>query len=59
MTRKRKSHSSAAEMIDFLKELSEKRGRVEEEKITILKSMQEEKKQFFADFFSHRKDLKK
>lgn len=39
-------------MIRFLKEFSEKRGRVEEEKITILKSMQE-------DFFSHLKDLKK
>lgn len=52
MTRKRKSRSSAAEMIRFLKEFSEKRGRVEEEKITILKSMQE-------DFFSHLKDLKK
>lgn len=59
MTRKRKSRSSAAEMIRFLKEFSEKRRRVEEEKITILKSMQEEKKQFFADFFSHLKDLKK
>lgn len=41
-------------MIDFLEEFSEKWGRVEEEKITILKSMQEEKKQFFADFFSFR-----
>lgn len=51
MTRKRKSRSSAAEMIRFLKEFSEKRGRVEEEKITILKSMQEEKKQFFCRFF--------
>ena len=59
VTRKRKSRSSAAEVIDFLKEFSEKRERVEEEKITILKSMQEEKKQFFADFFSYLNDFKK
>lgn len=55
VTRKRKSRSSAAEVIDFLKEFSEKRERVEEE----LKSMQEEKKQFFADFFSYLNDFKK
>lgn len=59
MTRKRKLGSSAAEMIDFLEEFSKKQGRVKEEKITILKSMQEEKKQFFADFFSCLKDFKK
>lgn len=59
VTRKRKSRSSAAEMIEFLKDYSTKREKVEEEKINILKSMQEEKKQFFADYFSYLKDSKK
>ena len=59
VTRKRKSRSSAAEMIEFLKDYSTKREKVEEEKINILKSMQQEKKQFFADYFSYLKDSKK
>ena len=42
--RKRKSHSSASEMLEFLREYGEKREKVEEEKINLLKNMQQEKK---------------
>ena len=59
LSRKRKSRSSAAEMIEFLKDYSTKREKIEEEKINLLKSMQEEKKQFFSDLFSYLKDSKK
>ena len=44
--RKRKSHSSAAEMLTFLQSYSEKREKVEEEKISLLRQMQKEKKEF-------------
>ena len=47
MKRKRKSYSSASEMLLFLKEYGEKRETVEEGKLNILKTMQEEKKEFF------------
>lgn len=57
--RKRKSRSSAAEMIDFLNEYGDKREKVEEEKLNVLKEMQEEKKQFFSQLFSYLKDSKK
>ena len=46
--RKRKSHSSAAEMLTFLQSYSEKREKVEEEKISLLREMQKEKKEFFG-----------
>lgn len=46
--RKRKSHSSAAEMLTFLQSYSEKREKVEEEKISLLRKMQKEKKEFFG-----------
>ena len=46
--RKRKSHSSAAEMLTFLQSYSEKREKVEEEKISLLRQMQKEKKEFFG-----------
>ena len=46
--RKRKSHSSAAEMLTFLQSYSEKREKVEEEKISLLKEMQKEKKELFG-----------
>lgn len=36
--------SSASEMLDFLKDYTAKREKVEEEKVNILKAMQEEKK---------------
>ena len=45
--RKRKSHSSAAEMLTFLQAYSEKREKVEE-KISLLREMQQEKKEFFG-----------
>lgn len=57
--RKRKSRSSASEMIEFLKDYSEKREKVEEEKVNILKAMHEEKKHFFSQFFTYLKDSKK
>ena len=57
--RKRKPHSSASEMIEFLKDYSEKREKVEEDKVNILKAMHEEKKQFFRQFFTYLKDSKK
>ena len=46
--RKRKSHSSAAEMLTFLQSYSEKREIVEEEKISLLREMQKEKNEFFG-----------
>lgn len=46
-TRKRKSNSSAAEMLEFLHSYSEKRDKADAEKIALLKSMKEEKKEFF------------
>ena len=48
LKRKRKSHSSASEMLEFLGEYGEKRERVEEEKINLLKTMQPEKNVFFG-----------
>ncbi|CAH3194650.1 unnamed protein product [Porites evermanni] len=58
MKRKRKSYSSASEMLVFLKEYGEKREKVEEEKLNILKTMQEEKKEFFGQLLSCLKDKK-
>ena len=43
-TKKRKSHSSAAEMLSFMQEYSAKREKVEEEKVKLMREMQEEKK---------------
>lgn len=43
-------------MLDFLKDYTAKREKVEEEKVNILKAMQEEKKEFFSQFFSFLKD---
>lgn len=49
-TKKRKSHSSAAEMLSFMQEYSAKREKVEEEKVKLMREMQEEKKNFFSQF---------
>ena len=49
--RKRKSHSSASEMLEFLREYGEKRGKLEEEKINLSKSLQQ-KKEFFGELLS-------
>ena len=46
-TKKRKSHSSAAEMLSFMQEYSAKREKVEEEKVKLMREMQEEKKTSF------------
>lgn len=48
--KKRKGRSSAAEMMEFLKDYSEKKQKVEE-KLKLLKEMKEEKKTFFDRFF--------
>ena len=45
------SRSSAAEMLNFLKEYSEKGEKTEEEKLTLLREMKEEKQQFYDHFF--------
>lgn len=58
MKRKRKSYSSASEMLVFLKEYGEKREKVEEGKLNILKTMQEEKKKIFGQLLSCLKDKK-
>lgn len=46
-TRKRKSHSSAAEMLSFMQEYSAKREKAEEEKVKLMREMQEEKRTSF------------
>ena len=56
--RKRKSHSSASEMLGFLREYGEKREKVEEEKHNLMKTMQQEKKDFFGQLLSFLKDKK-
>lgn len=45
------SRSSAVEMLNFLQEYSEKREKTEEEKLTLLREMKEEKRQFYNRFF--------
>ena len=44
MKRKRKSLSSASEMLGFLREYGEKREKVEGEKVDLMKTVQQEKK---------------
>ena len=56
--RKRKSHSSASEMLGFLREYGEKREKVEEEKLNLMKTMQQEKKEFFGQLLTFLKDKK-
>ena len=48
--KKRKSSSSAEEMLEFLQSYSEKKEKVEEEELALLKSMKEDKKEFFPQF---------
>lgn len=45
-----RSHSSATEMLDFLKSYSEKREKVEEEKLKVVKEMKQEEKDFLTIF---------
>ena len=49
--KKPRSRSSAAEMLEFLKTYSEKREKAEEEKLRILKEMNDQKTAFFDRFF--------
>ena len=48
--RKRKSHSSTAEMLSFLHSYSEKKEKVEEEKLNLLREMKQKKKEFLSRF---------
>ena len=48
--RKRKSHSSAAEMLSFLHSYTGKKEKVEEEKLNLLREMKQEKKEFLSQF---------
>ena len=48
--RERKSHSSAAEMLSFLRSYTEKKEKVEEEKLSLLREMKQEKKEFLSQF---------
>ena len=50
LKRVRKSTSSASEMLSFLKDYTQKRDKVEQDKLNMMKEMHEEKKQFFSDF---------
>ena len=52
----RESHSSASEMIVFMKEYTAKREEVEEEKVKLMREMQEEKKNFFSQFLEIMRD---
>lgn len=45
--RKRESHLSASEMLGIWTEYGEKRENVEEEKLNLIKTMQQQKKEFF------------
>ena len=48
--RKRKSYFSAAEMLTFMKEYSQKREKVEEEKVQLMREIKEDRKNFFTEF---------
>lgn len=50
--KKPKGKSSASEMLEFLKDYSEKRDKAEQEKLQLFKEMKEEKKSFFDRFFN-------
>ena len=49
--KKRRSRSSAAEMLEFLKTYSEKWEKAEEQKLRISKEMNDQKTAFFDRFF--------
>lgn len=55
-TRKRKSNSSAAEMLRFLESYSERREKAEAEKLELLRSMKGEKQEFFTKFLDFLKN---
>ena len=48
--RKRKWHSSAAEMLEFMNRYADKREKVEEEKLNLMREMQKEKNMFFSRY---------
>ena len=49
--RKRKSYSSAAEMLSFLQSYTEKKEKAEEEKIKLLREMQQKKMSFSVNLW--------
>ena len=58
-TRKRTSKSSAAEMLSFLQSYTERREKVDAEKLELLRSMKDEKKEFFVQFLEIMKNKEK
>ena len=56
--RKRRSHSSAAEMLAFLSSYSEQREKNDEEKLKLLKEMKEERNQFLGHLVHNMKKSK-
>lgn len=48
--RKLKSYSSAAEMLSFLQSYTDRKDKAEEEKIKLLRKMQQKKDEFFSQF---------
>ena len=47
---KRKSYSSASEMLTFLQAYTEKREKAEEEKLNLLREIKDERKELFSEF---------
>ena len=49
--RKRKSYSSADEMLSFLQSYTDRKDKAEEEKIKLLREMQEKRMRFSVNFW--------
>ena len=58
-SKKRKSRSSAAEMLDFLKDYQQQREEAENKKVRILQEMNEDNKTFWASLLEVMKTAKK
>ena len=56
--RKRKSYSSADKMLSFLQSYTDRKDKAEEEKIKLLREMQQKKMRFSVNFWMSRKKRK-
>ena len=56
---KKRSRSSAAEMLDFLKDYQQQRAEAENKKVRILQEMNEDKKTFWASLLEIMKTANK
>ena len=56
--RKRKSYSSADEMLSFLQSYTDRKDKAEEEKIKLLREMQQKKDEIFSQFLDVQKKKK-